>query len=131
MILLICTYLLVLVLPHLHFRAIRRAYQTLIWNAGAGEGYRAKLDSSNLFTAHEIMLSFKLLGLAFILCSSPAVSVQPNSTVVEIEAIKAHFTQSGLVPAFLPQFAPSALLAVSFKGLGKVAIGQPVSRERA
>ncbi|KAH0830476.1 phosphatidylethanolamine-binding protein [Lanmaoa asiatica] len=76
------------------------------------------------------MLSFKSLGLALALCSIPPVPAQPNSTTVEIEAIKAHFNQSGLVPGFLPQFTPSALLAVSFKGLGRVAIGQPVSREQ-
>lgn len=80
------------------------------------------------------MLSFNLLGLTVALCGvlhvSP-VSAQANSTLVEIEAIKAHFTQSGLVPAFLPQFTPSAFLTVSFKGLGRVAIGQIVSQERA
>ncbi|KAF8448077.1 phosphatidylethanolamine-binding protein [Boletus edulis BED1] len=75
------------------------------------------------------MLSFKLLGLALALCSIPLVLAQPNNTQVEIEAVTAHFTQSGLVPAVLPKFTPSALLAVSFKGLGKIAIGQPVSRE--
>lgn len=77
------------------------------------------------------MLSFKLLGLTLAFSSILPVSAQPNSTVVRIEAIKAHFTQSGLVPAFLPPFTPSAFLTVSFKGLGRVAIGQPVSRERA
>ncbi|KAG6376044.1 phosphatidylethanolamine-binding protein [Boletus reticuloceps] len=77
------------------------------------------------------MLSFKLLGLALALCSIPPVPAQPNNTQVEIEAVTAHFTQSGLVPAVLSKFTPSALLAVSFKGLGKIAIGQPVSREQA
>jgi hypothetical protein len=76
------------------------------------------------------MLSFKLLGLTLALCSIPPVPAQPNSTAVGIEAIKAHFTQSGLVPAVLPKFTPTALLAVSLKGLGSIAIGQPVSRER-
>lgn len=77
------------------------------------------------------MLSLKLLGLTLALCNAPPVLAQTNSTMVEIEAIKAHFAQSGLVPASLPQFTPSALLAVSFTGLGKIAIGQPISRERA
>jgi len=84
---------------------------------------------NSLFATHD-MLSFKLLGLTLALCSIPPVPAQPNSTIVEIDAIKAHFAQSGLVPAFLPTFTPTALLAVSFKGLGSVAIGQPVSRER-
>ncbi|KAG8217415.1 phosphatidylethanolamine-binding protein [Butyriboletus roseoflavus] len=77
------------------------------------------------------MLSFKLLGLALALCTIPAASAQPNNMLVEGEAIKAHFIQSGLIPALLPQFTPSALLAVSFKGLGEIAIGKPVSREQA
>lgn len=76
------------------------------------------------------MLSFKLVSLTLALCSIPPVPAQSNTTTVEIEAIKAHFAQSGLVPAFLPTFTPTALLAVSFKGLGRVAIGQLVSRER-
>lgn len=76
------------------------------------------------------MLSFKVLCLTLAFCTIPPVLAQPNSTVVEIVAIKAHFNQSGLVPAFLPQFTPNALLAVSFKNLGRIAIGQPISRER-
>lgn len=86
-----------------------------------------KLDSL-LFATHE-MLSFKLSSLIIALCSIPPVPAQTNSTMVEIEAIKAHFTQSGLVPASLPYFTASAALAVSFKGLN-LAIGQSVSRER-
>lgn len=76
------------------------------------------------------MLFLKLASLAFVLCSAPRVPAQPN-TLIEIEAVKAHFTQSGLTPSFLPlaMFTPTALLAVSFKDLGKIAIGQPVSSE--
>ena len=90
-----------------------------------------KLDSSVLFTGHHSeMMSFKLLGLALALCSIPPVPAQLNSTAVGIEAVEAHFTQSGIVPAVLPKFTPTALLAVSFKGLGPIAIGQSISRER-
>lgn len=77
------------------------------------------------------MFSPNLLSLILAICGVLLVLAQPNSASVEIEAVKAHFTQSGLVPAVLPQFAPSALLNVSFKGLGQVALGQPLSRERA
>ncbi|KAN0075233.1 Phosphatidylethanolamine-binding protein PEBP [Tylopilus felleus] len=78
------------------------------------------------------MLSFKLLGLAVALCSlTPIVPAQPNNTTIQIEAIQAHFNQSGLVPVVLPKFTPTALLAVSFKGLGKITIGQAISKEQA
>ncbi|KAG9318372.1 phosphatidylethanolamine-binding protein [Chiua virens] len=79
------------------------------------------LDLSVLFNLHE-MLSFKLFRLIFVLCSVSAASAQPNSTTVQIAAIQAHFNQSGLVPTVLRSFTPTAYLAVSFQGTGKIAI---------
>ena len=73
----------------------------------------------------------KLASLTLALGTIITVSAQYDGTVIQIEAVKAHFAQSGLVPAVLPQFAPTAILSVFFKGLGNVSIGQPISRERA
>lgn len=124
-------YLLALVLPHLYPFAVRRAYQTLTLECKEKGVARSSCTPSTVFFTPYDMLSFKLLGLAVALCSlTPIVPAQPNNTTIQIEAIQAHFNQSGLVPVVLPKFTPTALLAVSFKGLGKITIGQAISKER-
>ncbi|KIJ69529.1 hypothetical protein HYDPIDRAFT_81049 [Hydnomerulius pinastri MD-312] len=76
------------------------------------------------------MLSFKVLALLLSLAAGPLVQAQPNSTTVGIEAISAHFRQAGLTPTLLPTFAPSALLAMGFKGVGNVAPGQAMTKDQ-
>ncbi|KAH7889809.1 phosphatidylethanolamine-binding protein [Phlebopus sp. FC_14] len=60
----------------------------------------------------------------------PLVHAQSSSKAVQIEAIVAHFRGSGLVPSFLPAFSPTALLAVSYKGVGSVPPGQALTRDQ-
>ncbi|KAF9228043.1 PEBP-like protein [Gyrodon lividus] len=75
------------------------------------------------------MIYFKLTTIVLPLCAGPFVQAQSNSTI-GIEAVVAHFLQSGLVPALLPTFAPTALLTVSYKGLGNISPGQAVTRDQ-
>lgn len=53
-----------------------------------------------------------------------------NNTAVGIEAIEAHFTQAGLVPDLLTTFDPSAIMAVSFDGVGSITPGQGLTQDR-
>ncbi|GJJ11997.1 hypothetical protein Clacol_006235 [Clathrus columnatus] len=50
--------------------------------------------------------------------------------VVQGEAISAHFTNAGLVPSLFANFTPSALLSVSYGGLGTVSPGQNLSLDQ-
>jgi hypothetical protein len=66
-----------------------------------------------------------VLSLAF----APLVFGQANNnTALGIEAIEAHFTNAGLVPALLPTFDPLALLSVSYPGVGDVSPGQALNK---
>ncbi|KAI0340190.1 PEBP-like protein [Trametopsis cervina] len=65
--------------------------------------------------------------LSFTLASFRLVAAQ-NSSALGFEAIEAHFQQSGLVPTFLPTFAPKALLTLSFSDVGVVQPGSPLSQ---
>jgi len=47
---------------------------------------------------------------------------------VQIEAIEAHFSNAGLVPSLLATFSPTAILSVSFDGVGAVAPGTPLTQ---
>jgi hypothetical protein len=49
---------------------------------------------------------------------------------LEIQAIKAHFSNAGLVPDLLTTFNPSALLNVSFDGVGAISPGQRLQQSR-
>ncbi|KAI0702328.1 phosphatidylethanolamine-binding protein [Cytidiella melzeri] len=51
-----------------------------------------------------------------------------NNTELGIEAIEAHFTQSGIVPSLLPSFDPVAVLTLSFTGVGDVSPGQSLTQ---
>ena len=55
---------------------------------------------------------------------------QANNTELEIEAIEAHFTNAGLVPSLLATFDPSALLSVSYDGVGVISPGQSLTKAR-
>jgi phosphatidylethanolamine-binding protein len=53
-----------------------------------------------------------------------------NDTALGIVAIEAHFTNAELVPQLLSTFVPSAVLNVTFAGVGAISPGQNLSRER-
>lgn len=55
-----------------------------------------------------VLLSLSLLPFV--------ASQSPNDTSLQIAAIKAHFTQSEIVPDLLSSFDPSAILTVNFQG---------------
>ncbi|KIP07988.1 hypothetical protein PHLGIDRAFT_117643 [Phlebiopsis gigantea 11061_1 CR5-6] len=51
-----------------------------------------------------------------------------NNTQVGIEAIEAHFSQSGIVPSLLTTFDPLALMSVTFDGVGEISPGQSLTQ---
>ncbi len=53
-----------------------------------------------------------------------------NDTVLGIAAIEAHFTGADLVPSLLSSFDPSALMTVTFSGVGAITPGQNLSQQR-
>lgn len=53
-----------------------------------------------------------------------------NNTELGIEAIEAHFINSAIVPSLLKNFTPSAVLTVSFNGVGAVQPGQNLTVNR-
>jgi hypothetical protein len=55
-----------------------------------------------------------------------------NNTALSLEAIEAHFAQAGLSggSGLLPAFDPSALLSLSYDGVGAVTPGQALSAAR-
>jgi len=65
-----------------------------------------------------------LSALPFVFCQST------NDTGLEIEAIEAHFDQSGIVPSLLSSFDPDALLTVTYPGIGAISPGQPLQEEQ-
>lgn len=60
-----------------------------------------------------------------------AQSNSTNNTQVGIEAIEAHFSQSGIVPSLLTTFDPVALMSVTFDGVGEISPGMPLTKDRA
>jgi phosphatidylethanolamine-binding protein (PEBP) family uncharacterized protein len=71
-----------------------------------------------LFFATTVALSF--LG--------PLVNAQStNDTALGIAAIEAHFTNAELVPSLLSSFDPSAVMTVTFSGVGVISPGQNLS----
>jgi hypothetical protein len=53
-----------------------------------------------------------------------------NDTALGIVAIEAHFTNAELVPQLLSTFSPSALINVTFSGVGAISPGQNLTKER-
>jgi hypothetical protein len=53
-----------------------------------------------------------------------------NDAALGIVAIEAHFTNAQLVPELLKTFTPSAVMNVTFSGVGAISPGQNLSRER-
>jgi phosphatidylethanolamine-binding protein len=83
---------------------------------------RIATDTTTMFLfATTVALSF--LG--------PLVNAQAtNGTALEIAAIEAHFTNAKLVPDLLATFDPSAVLTVTFSGVGAISPGQNLSTQR-
>lgn len=57
------------------------------------------------------MISLTLVSLALLSSFANAAT-----TLVDIEAIEAHFQQALIVPSLLPTFTPGAVLSVAFSG---------------
>jgi hypothetical protein len=58
------------------------------------------------------------------------VTAQSGNTALELAAIKAHFQAAGLVPSLLSTFDPSAVLNVTYAGVGSVSPGQLLTGPR-
>lgn len=66
-----------------------------------------------------------LVSIAFTLFAALLSQAQStNNTQLGIEAIEAHFNNSKIVPTLLSSFSPTALLTVSYDGVGQVQPGQ-------
>jgi len=73
------------------------------------------------FLATAVALSF--LG--------PLVHAQStNDTALEIAAIEAHFKNADLVPSLLSTFTPTAVMTVTFSGVGATSPGQNLTMQR-
>ncbi len=70
------------------------------------------------------------LPLILSLAAAPFVLAHSNNTELQIEAIEAHFNNSGIVPSLLTSFTPSAVFNLSFQGVGDVSPGQALTKER-
>jgi len=53
-----------------------------------------------------------------------------NDTSLEITAIEAHFTGADIVPSLLASFDPSAVMTVTFPGVGAVSPGQNLTKDQ-
>ena len=93
----------------------------------------ARRPTPHVFTTATTMI-FAPVVLSFALASVKLVAAQnstaSNNTELGIAAIEAHFTQSGLVPSLLPTFEPSAVLTLSYSGVGDVSPGQALTQDR-
>ncbi|THG99729.1 hypothetical protein EW026_g2655 [Hermanssonia centrifuga] len=61
------------------------------------------------------------------LALAPFVLGQSNNSELGIEAIEAHFTNAGIVPSLLASFDPSAVLTLSYNGVGNISPGQALT----
>ncbi|KAL4259138.1 PEBP-like protein [Pleurotus pulmonarius] len=70
---------------------------------------------------------FNFVVLPIVLASF-AVAQSTSNPALEVEAIKAHFQQAGIVPAGLPTFNPGAVLVADYAGVGAASPGQALTR---
>ncbi|KAI5900023.1 PEBP-like protein [Schizophyllum commune H4-8] len=61
---------------------------------------------------------------------STLVSAQSDDSALGIAAIKAHFSNAGLVPALLETFEPQGTLTLNFDGVGDIQPGQALSKDQ-
>lgn len=71
-----------------------------------------------------------LVSVALATLATAQNSTQTNNTQVGIEAIEAHFSQSGIVPSLLTTFDPVALMSVTFDGVGEISPGQALTKDQ-
>ncbi|KAF9495999.1 PEBP-like protein [Pleurotus eryngii] len=71
------------------------------------------------------MFNFVVLPIAL---ASFVVAQSASNPALEVEAIKVHFRQAGIVPAGLPTFDPSAVLVADYAGVGGASPGQALTR---
>jgi phosphatidylethanolamine-binding protein len=69
------------------------------------------------------------LSLFVSLAILPFVAAQTSDPGLEVKAIQAHFSGSGITPSLLPTFDPSAVLSVTF-GSTAITPGQPLTQDR-
>ncbi|KDQ59411.1 hypothetical protein JAAARDRAFT_126989 [Jaapia argillacea MUCL 33604] len=69
------------------------------------------------------MIALPLVALAFF-----SFAFAQSNEQLQIEAIEAHFKQSGIVPSLLPTFNPTGTLNVTFNGVGAISPGQPLTQ---
>ena len=75
-----------------------------------------------------MLLLATTVALSFL---GPLVNAQAtNDTSLGIAAIEAHFTNAQIVPELLSTFNPSALMTVTFTGVGAISPGQNLSMTR-
>ncbi|KAF8655873.1 hypothetical protein AX16_002956 [Volvariella volvacea WC 439] len=78
---------------------------------------------------------FSKLSVLASLALVPFVAAQgggnaADNVALELEAIKAHFEQSHLVPDLLEEFDPVALLTLNYEGVGDITPGQALTNEQ-
>ncbi|KAI0073406.1 PEBP-like protein [Panus rudis PR-1116 ss-1] len=76
-----------------------------------------------------------MISLSFVRVLSLAAVVLPfayaqNNTALDIEAIKAHFANAGIVPSLLTSFDPEALVTLNYPGFETVAPGQALTKDQ-
>jgi len=79
-------------------------------------------------TIPTMLLLATTVALSFL--SSLVNAQSANDTALGVVAIEAHFTNAELVPQLLSTFIPSALMNVTFSGVGAIEPGQNLSRQR-
>jgi phosphatidylethanolamine-binding protein len=57
-----------------------------------------------------------MFQFAALILSLVPLTLAQSDTALQIEAIEAHFQQSGIVPSLLPTFNPLATLSLNFAG---------------
>jgi phosphatidylethanolamine-binding protein (PEBP) family uncharacterized protein len=73
------------------------------------------------------MVHFSLLASIALLSLARAQSADHS---LDVKAIEAHFSQSGIVPQLLAEFQPVALVSLTFQGVGSVTPGQLLTKEQ-
>ena len=71
--------------------------------------------------------AFTALSFLGTLVNALPITRPTNDIAIGIAAIKAHFTNADLVPSLLPSFDPSAVMTVTFPGVGPISPGQSLS----
>ncbi|KAG5219937.1 Protein HID [Salix suchowensis] len=109
------------------FNALAQFHPYLSKNAaalhlvGRPKSFCSELDCANFFHSNHHIRSFKFTRMFNfvvlpIALASFVVAQSASNPALEVEAIKVHFRQAGIVPAGLPTFDPSAVLVADYAG---------------